>query len=277
MSLERSRSPNTEAITAPAGSSTDSLQLEWEHILSEEGLPAEPDQDPLISLASTAIARHSKVSRASRLHVKEQPSSDAMSNPLEVAEQSDLRELSLALLDTLPDRQAGVMRLRYGFGTPPMSQARVGDIYGVTRTRIQQIEADALMKLRHPDYNSYLRAYRYDEDPEEPSQREHRPSDWPEKTEQFKQAVQSQLIAACYHGSVSMSSIRDVSKDHGHIENIIDSTARFSGVSKDHIRRLLTPFYQSLLSNSTQRERQPGEIYYDELYRSVLDVLKTYP
>jgi RNA polymerase primary sigma factor len=65
-----------------------------------------------------------------------------------------------AVLATLSDREAGVIRLRYGLTD---GRARtldeIGLVYGVTRERIRQIEAKTMTKLRHPARSQVLRGY----------------------------------------------------------------------------------------------------------------------
>jgi RNA polymerase primary sigma factor len=70
--------------------------------------------------------------------------------------QDDLR----AVLATLSDREAGIVQLRFGLtGGQPRTLDQVGDVYGVTRERIRQIEAKAMAKLRHPSRSQTLRDY----------------------------------------------------------------------------------------------------------------------
>jgi RNA polymerase primary sigma factor len=55
------------------------------------------------------------------------------------------------ILDTLADREAGVVRARYGLDDgQPKTLDEIGKIYGVTRERIRQIESKTMSKLRHP-------------------------------------------------------------------------------------------------------------------------------
>lgn len=63
-----------------------------------------------------------------------------------------------AVLDTLSDREANILRLRFGIGgKKPMTLEEVGKEYGLTRERIRQIEAKALRKLRHPSRANILK------------------------------------------------------------------------------------------------------------------------
>ena len=63
-----------------------------------------------------------------------------------------------AVLDTLSDREANILRLRFGIGgKKAMTLEEVGKEYGLTRERIRQIEAKALRKLRHPSRSNLLK------------------------------------------------------------------------------------------------------------------------
>lgn len=63
-----------------------------------------------------------------------------------------------AVLDTLSDREANILRLRFGIGgKKAMTLEEVGNEYGLTRERIRQIEAKALRKLRHPSRANILK------------------------------------------------------------------------------------------------------------------------
>ena len=63
-----------------------------------------------------------------------------------------------AVLDTLSDREANILRLRFGIGgQKAMTLEEVGKEYGLTRERIRQIEAKALRKLRHPSRANILK------------------------------------------------------------------------------------------------------------------------
>ena len=71
-----------------------------------------------------------------------------------------LQEQLRSVLDTLSEREAGVMRLRYGLGDgQPRTLDDIGKVYGVTRERIRQIESKTMSKLRHPSRSQLLREY----------------------------------------------------------------------------------------------------------------------
>jgi len=70
------------------------------------------------------------------------------------------RDLKIAL-GTLKDREVEVLKLRYGISTTESEKTlnEVGEILGITRERVRQIEAKALKKLRHPSRNKKIRDY----------------------------------------------------------------------------------------------------------------------
>ena len=65
-----------------------------------------------------------------------------------------------SLLDSLSEREAGVIRMRFGLGDGmPKTLDQSGDTFGVTRERIRQIESKTMAKLRHPSRSQSLRDY----------------------------------------------------------------------------------------------------------------------
>ncbi len=65
-----------------------------------------------------------------------------------------------SVLDTLTEREAGVVSLRFGLTDgQPKTLDEIGKVYGVTRERIRQIEAKTMSKLRHPSRSQVLRDY----------------------------------------------------------------------------------------------------------------------
>ncbi|WP_206446854.1 RNA polymerase sigma factor [Agrococcus sp. KRD186] len=65
-----------------------------------------------------------------------------------------------SLLDSLSEREAGVIRMRFGLGDGmPKTLDQIGDTFGVTRERIRQIESKTMAKLRHPSRSQQLRDY----------------------------------------------------------------------------------------------------------------------
>ncbi|SDS94437.1 RNA polymerase sigma factor [Actinopolymorpha singaporensis] len=71
-----------------------------------------------------------------------------------------LQEQVYSVLETLSEREAGVVSLRFGLGDgQPKTLDEIGKVYGVTRERIRQIESKTMSKLRHPSRSQVLRDY----------------------------------------------------------------------------------------------------------------------
>ena len=71
-----------------------------------------------------------------------------------------LREQLHAVLGTLTEREAGVISMRFGLADgQPRTLDEIGNVYGVTRERIRQIESRIMAKLRHPARSRLLRDY----------------------------------------------------------------------------------------------------------------------
>jgi RNA polymerase primary sigma factor len=71
-----------------------------------------------------------------------------------------LQDQLQAVLSTLSEREAGVVRLRFGLTDgQPRTLDEIGQVYGVTRERIRQIESKTMSKLRHPSRSQVLRDY----------------------------------------------------------------------------------------------------------------------
>jgi RNA polymerase primary sigma factor len=80
--------------------------------------------------------------------------------PTEEAAFHMLREQLGEVLDTLTDREESVLRLRFGLDDGrARTLEEVGQVFGVTRERIRQIEAKALRKLRHPSRSKRLKDF----------------------------------------------------------------------------------------------------------------------
>ena len=71
-----------------------------------------------------------------------------------------LQEQLHSVLDTLSEREAGVVSMRFGLTNgQPMTLDEIGKVYGVTRERIRQIESKTMSKLRHTSRSDLLRDY----------------------------------------------------------------------------------------------------------------------
>jgi RNA polymerase primary sigma factor len=74
--------------------------------------------------------------------------------------QSNLRETTTRMLASLTPREERIVRMRFGLGmNSDHTLEEVGQQFSVTRERIQQIEAKALRKLKHPSRSRILRTF----------------------------------------------------------------------------------------------------------------------
>ena len=80
--------------------------------------------------------------------------------PAEAVSFTILQEELHKVLDTMSDREAGVVKMRFGLTDgQPKTLDEIGKVYGVTRERIRQIESKTMSKLRHPSRSQSLRDY----------------------------------------------------------------------------------------------------------------------
>jgi RNA polymerase primary sigma factor len=85
---------------------------------------------------------------------------DTQESPYETTSKKLLRENLMEVLSALSDREAKVLKMRFGLeGKRPMTLEEVGAEFGVTRERIRQIEAKALRKLKHPSRRKKLQDF----------------------------------------------------------------------------------------------------------------------
>ena len=80
--------------------------------------------------------------------------------PFDIATSADLKRSIMEILDTLTEREAKVLKMRFGIGmSTDHTLQEIGIQFNVTRERIRQIEAKALRKLRHPARSDHLRIF----------------------------------------------------------------------------------------------------------------------
>ncbi|MCX7909324.1 MAG: sigma-70 family RNA polymerase sigma factor [Ignavibacteria bacterium] len=73
--------------------------------------------------------------------------------------QESLRIEIESLLTTLPEREAEVIRLFYGIGTPQLTLEEIGEKFNLTRERVRQIKEKAIRRLRHSNRCQSLKSY----------------------------------------------------------------------------------------------------------------------
>ena len=84
---------------------------------------------------------------------------DAQSDPMNAALQRNIHEIVRDMLDSLTPNEARILRMRFGIElSTDHTLEEVGQVFGVTRERIRQIEAKAIRKLKHPSRSDKLRA-----------------------------------------------------------------------------------------------------------------------
>ena len=152
----------------PAGKAT--ATVIWLHGLGADGHDFEPVV-PALDLPAERVHRYLRT--AVRPLSLEQPvgeeeestlgqfiEDDDSPEPSERAEQALLRSKLDDLLDTLQPREERILRLRYGLlDGHTYTLQEVGEMFGLTRERIRQIEQEALARLRHPSRSRQLRDY----------------------------------------------------------------------------------------------------------------------
>ncbi|MFN2134789.1 MAG: sigma-70 family RNA polymerase sigma factor [Candidatus Promineifilaceae bacterium] len=80
--------------------------------------------------------------------------------PAEAVANNMLTEEIGDILDQLTPREARILRLRYGLQDGESRTLKeVGEMFGLSRERIRQLEKEALRKLRHPNFAGHLRQY----------------------------------------------------------------------------------------------------------------------
>lgn len=83
-----------------------------------------------------------------------------LQKPDEVVMDEALKESVKKILDTLPERERGIIALRFGLeGKKPMSLKEVGELYNLTKERIRQIEKKVLGQLAQDGTVQDLKAY----------------------------------------------------------------------------------------------------------------------
>lgn len=80
-------------------------------------------------------------------------------NFLEDIEKEEQKQAIEQILSTLPQREAQILRMRFGFDGEPKTLEDIGKEFGLSRERIRQLESKALQKMRHPMRSTKLKEY----------------------------------------------------------------------------------------------------------------------
>ena len=114
----------------------------------------------ILKIAKEPISMETPIGDDDDSHLGDFIEDTATLSPLEAALNASLHEVTKDILDSLTQREAKVLRMRFGIEmNTDHTLEEVGKQFDVTRERIRQIEAKALRKLRHPSRSDKLRSF----------------------------------------------------------------------------------------------------------------------
>ena len=114
----------------------------------------------IMKISQDPVSLETPIGEEEDSHLGDFIQDDHVEVPVDAATFTLLHEQLMEVLDTLPDREQKVLRLRFGLAAGrPRTLEEVGKEFNVTRERIRQIEAKALRKLRHPSRSKKLKDY----------------------------------------------------------------------------------------------------------------------
>jgi RNA polymerase primary sigma factor len=130
-----------------------------EEIAKKMGMPVEKVRG-ILKIAQQPISLETPIGEEKDSHLGDFLEDKEVVSPANAAAFLLLQEQIGKVLHTLKEREAEVLRLRFGIGDGyPHTLEEVGNIFNVTRERVRQIEAKALRKLRHPSRSRKLKGY----------------------------------------------------------------------------------------------------------------------
>lgn len=114
----------------------------------------------VLKIAKEPISMETPIGDDEDSHLGDFIEDSTMQSPIEIATVENLREATRDVLGGLTEREAKVLRMRFGIDmNTDHTLEEVGKQFDVTRERIRQIEAKALRKLRHPSRSEHLRSF----------------------------------------------------------------------------------------------------------------------
>ncbi|VEG13376.1 RNA polymerase sigma factor RpoD [Moraxella cuniculi] len=114
----------------------------------------------VLKIAKEPISMETPIGDDEDSHLGDFIEDNTISSPVENATAEGLREATREVLNNLTEREAKVLKMRFGIDMPSdHTLEEVGKQFDVTRERIRQIEAKALRKLRHPSRSEHLRSF----------------------------------------------------------------------------------------------------------------------
>ncbi len=130
-----------------------------EEIAKKMNMPVEKVRG-ILKIAQQPISLETPIGEEKDSHLGDFLEDKDVVSPANAAAFLLLQEQISKVLHTLKEREAEVLRLRFGIGDGyPHTLEEVGNIFNVTRERVRQIEAKALRKLRHPSRSRKLKGY----------------------------------------------------------------------------------------------------------------------
>ncbi|MGB9839219.1 RNA polymerase sigma factor RpoD [Thermovenabulum sp.] len=130
-----------------------------EEIAEEMEMPVEKVRE-IMKIAQEPVSLETPIGEEEDSHLGDFIPDEEAQAPADAAAFQLLREQLEDVLETLTPREEKVLRLRFGLDDgKPRTLEEVGQVFGVTRERIRQIEAKALRKLRHPSRSKKLKDF----------------------------------------------------------------------------------------------------------------------
>ncbi len=114
----------------------------------------------VIKISQEPVSLETPIGEEDDSHLGDFVPDERMMSPEEYATAELLKEELSTVLETLTEREEKVLKLRFGLEDGQCrTLEEVGQIFGVTRERIRQIEAKALRKMRHPSRSKKLKDF----------------------------------------------------------------------------------------------------------------------
>ena len=131
-----------------------------EEIGAEMDLPTEKVRE-ILKIAQEPVSLETPIGEEDDSHLGDFIEDDNATSPADHTAYALLKEQHDEVLEQLTDREENVLRLRFGLDKNGEIRTleQVGQVFGVTRERIRQIEAKALRKLRHPSRSKQLKDF----------------------------------------------------------------------------------------------------------------------